>query len=116
MIGLEKLVSALQSHSISAEVWVDGSFLTKKIDPEDVDVVLCASHEVFTQGTEDQKQLLDKVSRNLKAAFHCDSYIFFEFPEGHPLHERGRKSRSYWLKQFGTSRSGEPKGMAVVKV
>jgi hypothetical protein len=105
----DPLVSLLRRHNIGVEVWVDGSFLTEKINPEDVDVVLCAKHEIYARGTEEQKQILDKVSWNLKSELHCDSYIFFEFPEEHPLYERGRRARNYWLKQFVTSRSGEPK-------
>jgi hypothetical protein len=40
MASLENLLNALSTESIRSEVWVDGSFLTQKIEPEDVDLVI----------------------------------------------------------------------------
>jgi hypothetical protein len=116
MIGLEKLIKDLRSGSIVVEIWIDGSFMTEKVDPEDVDIVLPVYHDIYDSGTEHQRQILESIHGNLKVDLHCDSYLFFEYPEGHPLHEKGQRSREYWLRQFGTSRTGVPKGMAVVKV
>lgn len=116
MIGLEKLVEELQNRGVKVEIWIDGSFATEKVDPEDMDIVLPVYHETYDSGTKPQQEILETVSRNLKAKLKCDSYVFFEYPEGHSLHERGKRSREYWLRQFGTSRTGVPKGMAVVEV
>lgn len=40
MQGLRHVVDTLSNEAIPGEVWVDGSFLTKKIDPADVDILL----------------------------------------------------------------------------
>jgi len=34
MAGLEQLLQDLINYGISADVWIDGSFLTEKIDPK----------------------------------------------------------------------------------
>lgn len=116
MIGLERLIRELESRGVNTSVWINGSFVTKKINPEDVDVVLCTDGRVFDEGTDEQRAILHTVNANLKEALRCDSYLFLEYPQGHPLYEEGQRLKEYWRRQFGTSRSGEPKGIAVVEV
>ena len=38
--GLEEVIRELQRLGITGELWLDGSFLTRKIDPDDIDLVL----------------------------------------------------------------------------
>lgn len=116
MIGLQRLVAELEGRGVETAVWVDGSFVTEKINPEDADVVLCTDGSVFDEGTDEQRAILHTVNANLKDALNRDSYLSLEYPQGHPLHEEGQRLRRYWLRQFGTSRSDQPKGIAVVRV
>lgn len=80
MIGLERLVGELEGRSVQTDVWVDGSFVTEKIDPEDVDLVLCTDGRVYDEGTEEQRAMLHTVNANLKNTLGCDSYLFLEYP------------------------------------
>ena len=115
MIGLETLFGELTRQAIATQVWVDGSFLTAKVNPEDVDIVLCTKAGVYDNGTDAQRNVLNNVaSMDLKQNLHCDSYVFYEYPEDHPLHAVGEFTRAYWMRQFGMSRSNEFKGIAVV--
>lgn len=116
MISLESLVTELETHNVRTEVWIDGSFLTEKTNPEDVDLVLCTDGQVYDQGTQEQRTLLESINGNLKATLNCDSYIFLEYPKEHHLYEIGAEMREYWLRQFGTSRRDEPKGIALLEV
>ena len=116
MIGLERLIGELENRAVSTEAWIDGSFLTEKINPEDADLVLCTNSQVYDEGTEEQRALLHTVNANLRGNLGCDSYLFLEYPQGHPLYEEGQRLREYWLQQFGMSGSGEPKGIAAVEV
>lgn len=116
MMGLERLIGELGSRGVNTDVWIDGSFVTEKINPEDVDLVLCTDGRVYDEGTDEQRTILHTVNANLKGALGCDSYLFLEYPQGHPLYEEGQRLREYWLRQFGRSRGGEPKGIAVVEV
>jgi hypothetical protein len=51
MAGLESIHLRLIGLSITGELWVDGSFLTKKEEPDDVDVVLFAPRNSSTTAT-----------------------------------------------------------------
>lgn len=117
MGGLETLIGELDGVGVPTEVWIDGSFVTQKVDLEDVDVVLCMQGEAYNNGTQEQRDTVDVVANvNLKPPLHCDSYVFFEYPESHPLYWQGQWERAYWIKQFGFSRGEEYKGIARVGV
>lgn len=116
MNGLRIVISRLAAARIAGELWINGSFLTEKIDPRDSDVVLAADNRYVDIGcTLLQGKTLDWISSNLKAKHLCDSYVFFNYPKGHAYEAVGEWMRAYWIKQFGFSRSEQPKGIAVFK-
>ena len=119
MRSLESLLAGLSGAAIKAQVWIDGSFLTKKIDPDDVDLVVAVQEQDFLQSWADPagRDVLERIARKeFTNPVKCDSYINLEFPPGSPRYAFGQKQRDYWLKTFGESRGGEKKGMAVVEV
>lgn len=116
MDGLTQVITRLQAANIDAEVWLDGSFMTSKIDPDDVDIVVPFPAQFYDSGTPEQRKALEWVHTNLKGAYYCDSYVFAEFPAGHALHTFTLGRRNYWAKFFGEARSGKPKGIAVVRI
>ena len=116
MDGLRLVTRRLLSARINGELWINGSFLTEKIDPRDSDVVLVADHKYVDTGcTLLQKKTIEWINANLKAKHLCDSYVFFNFPKGHPYEAVGEWMRAYWIKQYGFSRSEQPKGIVVFK-
>jgi hypothetical protein len=115
MDGLSEVVARLRVAGIDSEVWVDGSFMSQKIDPDDVDIVVPFPADMYEHGTTAQRSALEWVSSNLKADHHCDSYVFAEFPSGHNP-AVGADPRAYWTKFFGHARNGTPKGIAVIQV
>ena len=48
--GLDVLVTVLELCDVVGELWVDGSFLTEKINPKDVDVVLRVDGALYNSG------------------------------------------------------------------
>jgi hypothetical protein len=119
MTSLEALLAALSSAAVKAQVWIDGSFLTKKIDPDDVDLVVVLQEEDFLLAWANPtgKDVLERIVRKeFTNPVKCDSYISLEYPLETPRHALGQKQRDYWLKTFGESRSGDKKGMAVIEV
>lgn len=115
MQGLQRLIAILESRRITGELWVDGSFLTEKIDPEDVDIVLRIESEFVDRASTKQHATLEWFARaDLKPDFLCDSYALVEFPTTDPRHAIGQHWRTYWFDLFGTSRRKEPKGIAVL--
>jgi hypothetical protein len=113
---LDAVTSRLGTDGILGELWVDGSFLTEKIDPEDSDVVLVVSDDHVTNATPAAHATLQWFAGDLKPVYACDSYIHVEYPQNHARRGYGEWMRAYWIKQFGFSRAEEMKGIAVLTV
>lgn len=115
---VEEICSGLSAAKLRAEVWVDGSFLTAKIEPDDVDVVVCLNAAALAAPSLAQRAVLDRIAGqgHGHGAFNCDSYIHIDYDAGHARHGQGAWMRAYWTKQFGFSRSENMKGIAVVKI
>lgn len=107
MEGLERVLAQLTQTGLQAEAWIDGSFLTEKIDPEDSDIVVRVTPDDIGQITPEQALAIEWLHGDLRQDHRCDSYFFVE------LHEW---LRAYWIRQFGFSRDNVLKGIAVVNL
>jgi hypothetical protein len=116
MDNLETVLSELTKHKIEGEVWIDGSFTTEKIEPEDSDILVYVSGEFLDNATPEQHNLIATISSNLKAKYMCDSYVLPYYPEGHQWYNEVEWWKAYWIRQFGFTRKDEPKGIAVVRL
>ena len=121
MLGLEQIVDRLRASHISGELWVDGSFLTDKINPNDSDVVLFIQQAFCDNATVQQKEAIKWINSNLKSSHCCDSYVSIEYPPSHPLYWEGEYLRAYWMRQWGfsTDDAGKVnmmKGIAVISL
>ena len=101
---LRTLLDLLTTTGIQAELWIDGSFVTIKENPGDVDLVLWFEPKMTISPS---KQSLirefheeEELRRN-KGLPYCDMYYSAVV----------RDWRQYWTRQFGTDRKGEPKGI-----
>jgi hypothetical protein len=73
MRSLEAMCVALSASLTKAEVWVDGSFLTQKIEPDDVDVIVVLPSGV--NGTPEQRTVIERIDRQeFVFPIKCDSY------------------------------------------
>jgi len=92
----------LQEFEVSFEVWVDGSYLTEKPKPNDVDVVVFAEKKVLDRlsaaGFADVRETLDSA----KYRYSTDAY--FADPSDN-------ETRAYWRGFFGFDREENPKGL-----
>lgn len=117
MTGFENVVQILDDGRIAGEIWLNGSFFTDKIDPADIDGSLCIPHDVWQSASAEQRSLIAWINpANLKTTYRCDLYAWIEYPKGHPDYDVGQWLRSYWHRQWGFSRAGEMKGIAVVSL
>ncbi len=74
------MCGSLSAALIPAAVWIDGSFMTQKIDPADVDLAVRLSYAALPDPGAEQQALFARI-----AAKHfggCDSYVFVEYPAG----------------------------------
>jgi hypothetical protein len=117
MNGLEQVVQELESFEVAGEIWIDGSFMTQKIDPEDVDVLLRVDSALYDGGSPELRKAIDDFdSAQLKHRYHCDSYVWREYPVGHSLHNESEWDRAYWIRQFGFSRGDDYKGIVTIEI
>ena len=117
MRGLETLFRKVEEAKIKAEVWINGSFLTFKENPNDSDIVLFVDSTVVDFGTARQKEVLNWVQSDLRKDYLCDSHMWALYITGdrfsRDLNELGRKT---WFQVYGFSRAREQKGIAVVTI
>jgi len=87
------------------EAWVDGSFVTQKNQPNDIDVVLFVDYQIF--------ELIEARLYELKKSYkkENDAYFVCVYPDTHDLHRLTRSDRIYWLNQFSDDRMGRKKGI-----
>jgi hypothetical protein len=113
----------LNSKKIEGEMWVNGSFLTQKTNPNDVDLVLRLQADFYDNASVDKKEAVQWLSDDLKISHGCDSYFFMEWPENHPHYRIGKDDYDYWMRLWGFSRGNsaqginpEMKGIAVIEL
>nr|WP_321472136.1 hypothetical protein [uncultured Paludibaculum sp.] len=116
MAGLREVLARLAGVGINAEVWVDGSFLTEKIDPDDVDFAIRLIGTEFDTAPQDVVDAVVWAVSDLKTSHRVDGYAWAEWPDDHSEHDFGKERRSYWEKWYGTSRGGNPKGIVVIRL
>jgi hypothetical protein len=116
--SFEFILKALSDAEIPCGIWVDGSFLTKKIDPGDVDFVVDIPIEVMDAATPEQMTLIENLSARLyKKSDNLHSFVMFTTPVGHAMHADMTRVHLQWEKDFGFAYvSKEPKGIALVEV
>lgn len=116
MEGLEEVIRRLSGAAIVGEVWVDGSFVTEKIDPEDVDILVRVSSDQYDNDAA-KRAVVDWASHpDLWDTHSCDAYKWIEFTVSHPLFADSETMRDYWTNWYGHSRKGTPKGIIVVNL
>jgi len=86
--------------------WVDGSFVTLKENPKDIDVVTFLDWEVV----ESKKSRLDRFYSFALENKGLDTYIVAVYPPGHPAFSRYRVDAEVWENRFTKDREGNPKG------
>lgn len=104
--GFFKLRERAESHGVAGTQWVDGSFVTQKHGPSDVDVVLFVKAEVLNDLDDDGKAfVLDVLARPHGAmSFKTDHYVVTVREPGHPQYDAYEKARLYWRDLFGKTK------------
>jgi uncharacterized protein DUF6932 len=73
MGGIEAICGSLSTALVPASVWIDGSFMTQKIDPADVDLAVRLSFAALPSPGPEQQALFARIAGKQFAG--CDSYI-----------------------------------------
>lgn len=96
------LLAEVEKVCIFTEAWIDGSFVTDKKEPNDVDLVLWYNtvSSISPRELRTYRELKD--SELMMFRFRCDLYV---------VRNDLPRERAYWKKFFGTTRAGTPKGI-----
>lgn len=112
MDNLQKVIELLGSKNVVAEVWIDGSFLTEKLNPDDVDLVVIVEASDYANALPETKAFVAWFGSNsMYARFKCDNYLFVRDDSS----TQSDYVHAYWLRQFGFSRGNQMKGIAVLR-
>lgn len=114
MDRLWTLCACLARWGIGKELWVDGSFMTEKIDPRDVDLVLVLPENFENIASEQQLGVWDwwdDRPAEIKDFFSSDTFSIARVPIGDPGYSIYQFEELRWRRFFGTSREGRPKGI-----
>ncbi len=107
------VIARINGSGIASRLWIDGSFLTEKLEPDDVDISMNVAMQVYVGMTLPQRAFFDGFRNNsLYDSHRIDNYgliIDDSRPEGTWL-------LAYWLRQFGYTRADEMKGIAEIQI
>jgi hypothetical protein len=112
----------LERRGIVGKVWCDGSFVTSKIDPPDVDLLVAVDGDwYYEEATDDLKDYLDWIGSDyghavIKLDFRCDVEVAFECSEEQPERASQQVAYDHWYKWFSVSRGGVRRGLAVIEI
>jgi hypothetical protein len=87
--------------------WIDGSFVTKKPLPFDLDVVTFVPFDIYIEKLE----RLKKVS---KRYMQIDAYIMADYPKTHRRYLESSIDKIYWQDVYGKDRFGRKKGFILL--
>lgn len=90
--------------------WVNGSYTTRKENPNDIDIVSVVIH---TDELNSKSHLLIKFLTNggSKEQYLVDGYFIPMYPENDPRYTITQYWINYWTNWFGMDRQGRPKGI-----
>jgi hypothetical protein len=110
--ALEDFLQKLLVAKIRCDAFIDGSFLTEKLVPDDVDVFVVTEFGVFETLSEDQHQLLESINIDEPPLVPLvDGWSVTAYPRDHPRYGTvldggnpgegfGIEHGQYWLKGY----------------
>lgn len=111
--SLIKFLQQLISHYDLQEVWIDGSYVTNKINPNDVDIVLFFEVSDYIRLRQQWEHIRNftYIDPYCEAIVNDDSENKLSPSDFSFITNR----RNYWRGQFGFDRTDKPKGIVVLK-
>lgn len=113
MDNLDQIIEQINKSGVQGFIWIDGSFLTEKLNPDDADIALIVSSQTFNAFTQPQRDFFHWFRRNnFQKSHRIDNYgVIIEQQSA-----AGELWYAYWLRQFGFSRADQMKGIVTITV
>lgn len=99
-----QLIDDFKKFGVAAEVWVDGSYVTEKQSPNDIDVVFIVNPEEVERLSKRAKARFSRFANRSYIEDLYDCHLFI-------LRDDQDDLKDYFEDWFGHSRSGEGKGL-----
>lgn len=98
------VLDTLKNMGVKFELWLDGSFSTQKVEPEDIDILCIAeTKDLNSLDINKQNELRNLLNKSVtKARYGCEIYF---------VDNSNINMKSYWRGWFGFSRDDKPKGI-----
>jgi hypothetical protein len=120
MAGLESILERIEDLNMACEIWLDGSFTTHKLEPEDVDFIVFAPIAVLETASQELDEFIEWMNDNHdepKTLFKCHTQIVFEGAQNDYANDLIGDTRSHYQNLFGFSvTTREPKGIVVLNL
>ncbi|KAF0240574.1 MAG: hypothetical protein FD167_4140 [bacterium] len=105
-------VQRIKKLNVRCEIWLDGSFVTKKEDPQDIDLVVFIKNTDMIRLSDAKKLELriltnEKLTEEQKKECVCDSYLGSS---------EDLLDRRYWKKTFGLTNEEPPKPKGIYRI
>jgi hypothetical protein len=97
---LQFINEAKNAFGIAFFQWIDGSFVTKKVFPGDIDVVTFLPYDIMTR----QIDAVFHFRKNAKSLFEVDAKFSPTCKWNHRFFEDAKKQEAYWQNLYGFSR------------
>ena len=113
----EEFIQEYLVSSIVCELWINGSFLTKKENPSDVDVTAIIEPDIFAALSPSQTALITRTGDGHYGP-DVDAFAWPRLPLGHPDYDDELLHPALtWHEQYAIENSGEwLKGFAVIEL
>lgn len=117
MSGFRRHTADLQALVDEYTQFIDGSFVSNKNDPGDIDLVCFIDGDKVDALSPPQQAMLRELLLGpvTKASHYCDAYFCPSYPDTHANYDSYRSKRKYWMGEFGYDRFDVPKGIVVVE-
>ena len=86
--------------------WINGSFISTKINPRDIDLVNLIDYKLVSTYETELKRFTTSLG---KEEYGVDGYIVKVYPEEHKEYTRMESTLIYWQNWFSTSRRNRSK-------
>ena len=91
-------------------LWVDGSFVTKKRVPRDIDVVFFIDYQKFETVSQHLRSLRTRYENDI------DFFLSPDFPVFHPGFSDTVLRKFNWMQTFSHDRQGRKKGLLEISI
>jgi hypothetical protein len=110
----ERLVDDLNKMNVVCELWTDGSFLTEKLEPDDIDLSFAAFAEALDRLNMASVAWIfaNLDDKNYSSLLH--TYVCVRFARDDP--RRAADRTDYWTEKWGVGWDDRLKGYVVIKL